>query len=58
MTQSPNTLRSLGFLLVLTLLVPQTPEVMSADLTPKTLEAFGRYVEATEAHIKKELARP
>ena len=58
MVQNPVPLRSLGFLLVLMLLVPQTPEVMSADLTPKTLEAFERYVQATEARINKELARP
>ena len=58
MVQNPVPLRSVGFLLVLMLLVPQTPEVMSADLTPKTLEAFERYVQATEARINKELARP
>jgi hypothetical protein len=31
---------------------------MSADLEPKTLEAFNRYVQATEARIDKELTRP
>ncbi len=50
--------RLLGSLLVLPLLLPQTPEVMSADLTPKTVEAFERYVQATQARINKELARP
>ncbi len=57
MTKDVIKLRPLGFLLVLLLLAPQTPEVMSADLTPKTLEAFERYVQATEARINKELAR-
>jgi hypothetical protein len=36
----------------------QTPEVMSAELKPKTLEAFERYVRATEARIDSELKRP
>ncbi|MBI1940411.1 MAG: hypothetical protein HYS33_02760 [Acidobacteria bacterium] len=48
------------FSVVLTfeLVSAQAPEVMSAELKPKTLEAFGRYVEATEARIEKELKRP
>jgi hypothetical protein len=50
--------RTLGLLLVLPLVVPQTPEVMSAELKPQTLEAFARYVQATEARIEKELSRP
>jgi hypothetical protein len=50
--------QTLGFLLALELLAPQAPEVMSADLKPKTLEAFSRYVQATETRIEKELARP
>ncbi len=58
MGQNAIPFRLFGSLLVLILLVPQTPEVMSADLTPKTLEAFERYVEATEARVNKELARP
>jgi len=36
----------------------QTPDVMAVDLKPETLEAFNRYVQATEARIDKELARP
>jgi hypothetical protein len=58
MAQPLISTRTLGFLLALELLAPQAPEVMSADLKPKTLEAFSRYVEATEARIEKELARP
>ena len=53
-----TTHRSLGLLLVLGLLVPQTPEVLTADLTPKTLQAFERYVQATEARTNQELSRP
>jgi hypothetical protein len=47
-----------GFLLFLQLLALQSPEVLSADLKPGTLEAFSRYVQATEARIQKELTRP
>jgi hypothetical protein len=46
------------FLLSLQLLALQTPEVVSADLKPQTLEAFSRYILATEARIQKELAKP
>ena len=38
--------------------LPQTPAVMSADLEPRTLEAFNRYVQETEARIDKEVTRP
>jgi len=48
--------RTLGF--ILALLALQTPEVMSANLKPQTLEAFAHYVQFTEARIQKELARP
>ncbi len=58
MTRHSITLRSLAFLLALGLLVPQTPEILSADLTPETLEAFQRYVRATEARIDREVSRP
>lgn len=50
--------QTFGLLLTVGLLIPQTPEVMSADLKPPTLEAFERYVQATEARIAKELTRP
>lgn len=36
----------------------QTPEVLSAELKPRTIEAFDRYVQATEARIDRELKRP
>jgi hypothetical protein len=40
------------------LLVPQQPEVLSADLKPATSEAFERYARATEARIEKETSTP
>jgi len=49
---------TLACVLLLGALSPQTPDVMSADLKPETLESFNRYVQATEARIDKELARP
>ncbi len=49
---------TLAFVLFLGAFSPQTPDVMSADLEPKTREAFDRYVQATETRIDKELARP
>jgi hypothetical protein len=49
---------TLAFVLLLGALSPQTPDVISADLKPETLESFNRYVQATEARIDKELARP
>jgi hypothetical protein len=36
----------------------ETPEVLSVELKPPTVEAFERYVKATEARIEKELSRP
>jgi len=58
MLQYMVSFQTFGLLLTVGLLIPQTPEVMSADLKPPTLEAFGRYVQATEARIDKELTRP
>jgi hypothetical protein len=49
---------SLAFVLFLGMFLPQTPNVLTADLKPETLAAFGRYVQATEARIAKELTRP
>lgn len=40
------------------LLGTPSPDAISADLEPKTLEAFDRYVKATEARIDKEVVRP
>jgi hypothetical protein len=48
----------LTFLLALHFLAVQTPEVLGADLTPKTLEAFARYVQLTEARINGEVSQP
>jgi hypothetical protein len=50
--------RTFGLVLALGLFAPQTPEVLSVELKPRTLEAFQRYVQATEARIQEELARP
>ena len=49
---------TLAFVLLLGASSPQTPNVMSADLEPQTLEAFNRYIQATEARIDKEVTRP
>jgi hypothetical protein len=35
----------------------QTPEAMGAELTPKTVEAFDRYVQLTEARINGEVSQ-
>jgi len=55
------TLRSattLAFVLLLGMPSPRPPDVMTVDLEPKTLDAFNRYVQATEARIAKEVTRP
>ena len=49
---------TLAFVLLLGASSLQTPDVMSADLEPRTLEAFNRYIQATEARIDKEVTRP
>ncbi|MFZ0959378.1 MAG: hypothetical protein WAO35_00620 [Terriglobia bacterium] len=49
---------TLAFALFLGAAPAQTPNVISADLEPKTLEAFNRYAQATETRIDKELTRP
>ncbi len=51
---------SVACVLLLAALIPgpQVPEVMSVELKPKTLEAFERYVKATEARIDKQRASP
>jgi DNA-binding transcriptional ArsR family regulator len=48
----------MGLLFLGSLLTPQAPEVLSAELKPKTLEVFSRYVELTESRIQSELGRP
>jgi len=58
MLQHMVSFRTFGLLLTVGLLIPQTPEVLSVDLKPPTVEAFERYVKATEARIDKELSRP
>lgn len=55
LTLSPPLARSFGCLLALLLAPAQEPELLSAELKPETLSAFGRYVQATEARIEKEL---
>jgi hypothetical protein len=50
--------QTLGLLLLLPMLTPQAPEVMSVELRPATVAGFDRYVAATEARIDAELKRP
>jgi hypothetical protein len=40
------------------ILSPQVPAVADVELKPRTVEAFERYVRATEARIDKQRARP
>ena len=47
----------LTILLAIEILGTQTPEAMSAELRPKTVEAFDRYVQLTEARINGEVAQ-
>jgi hypothetical protein len=47
----------LTILLAIQLLGVQTPDVMRADLGPKTVEAFDRYVQLTEARINQEVSQ-
>jgi hypothetical protein len=49
---------TLVFFLLVGVPLPQTPEVISADLAPQTLEGFNRDVQITEARIDKEVTRP
>jgi hypothetical protein len=53
-----TTLRVCSLLLVFAVAVAQPPEVITAELKQATIEGFTRYVQATEARIDKELARP
>jgi hypothetical protein len=47
----------LTILLAIQILGAQTPEVMSAELRPNTVEAFDRYVQLTEARINGEVSQ-
>jgi hypothetical protein len=47
----------LAILLAFHLLGAQTPEVMSAELRPETVEAFDRYVQLTEGRINGEVSQ-
>ena len=40
------------------ILVAAAPQVLSAELRPETVEGFQRYVVATEARVRKQVARP
>jgi len=51
-------LRAVALLLAVEVLTGQTHEALGADLQPKTLEAFTQYLQATEARIDHDLARP
>src|SRR5579863_8857312 len=39
-------------------LAAKPPQVMDTDLEAGTVEAYTRYVQATEARVKKEMTRP
>jgi hypothetical protein len=47
----------LTILLAMEILGTQTPEVMGAELRPKTVEAFDRYVQFTEARINGKVSQ-
>jgi hypothetical protein len=47
----------LTILLAMEILGTQTPQVTSAELTPKAMEAFARYVQLTEARINGEVSK-
>ncbi|MBZ5669829.1 MAG: hypothetical protein LAO04_08875 [Acidobacteriia bacterium] len=49
---------TLALFFVLGMFSPQTPNVLTAELKPETLAAFGRYVQVSEVRIEKELTRP
>jgi len=53
----PIPIKWLTILLAILILGVQTPEVMSAELKPKTVEAFARYVQLTEARINGEVSQ-
>ena len=48
---------TLAFAIFLGLFTPQNT-IIGVDLEPKTLAAFARYVQLTEARIQREVARP
>jgi hypothetical protein len=56
--QNLSSAPTLAFFLLLGMFSPQAPNALTADLKPETLEAFGRYVQVSEARIDKELKRP
>ncbi len=45
-------------LAIVAYLAGQSSEVLSVELKPETREAFARYVQATQARVDRELARP
>jgi hypothetical protein len=53
----PIPIKWLTVLLAILILGVQTPEVMTAELRPKTVEAFDRYVQLTEARINREVSQ-
>ncbi|MGB7591354.1 MAG: hypothetical protein WBO19_08960 [Terriglobia bacterium] len=53
----PTPIKWLTILLAILILGVQAPEVMSAELKPKTVEAFDRYVQLTEAQINREVSQ-
>lgn len=58
MIRSSLPLRALVLPLAVEILAGQAPELLSAELKSETLEAFARYLQATEARIDHDLTRP
>ncbi|MGO8736696.1 MAG: hypothetical protein ACLQVM_28340 [Terriglobia bacterium] len=57
MMSLPKPIKWLTILLAIQILGVQTPEVMGAELGPKTVQAFDRYVQLTEARINREVSQ-
>ncbi len=53
----PTPIKWLTIFLAIQILGAQTPELMSAELRPKTVEAFDRYVQLAEARINGEVSQ-
>jgi len=58
MQRLSTTLRTCSLLLVFGIAAAEPPEVITAELKQATIDGFTRYVQATEARIDKEVARP
>ena len=57
MMLQPISIKWLTIFLAIQILGAQTPELMSAELRPKTVEAFDRYVQLAETRINGEVSQ-